>query len=445
MIALSLFSIGRFSTLTNYSNAVSHSNKVIRTMYRAEVFFKDIDRWERGHILSHDTSYVRSINGAADSLLQMLDTLDVLLSDNAVQSRNMIDLKENVQQRIKFLHESISYLDTSSSKEASTFYFEGRKYSINVNRQLRVMHSTETKLLKDRQDKQLLYQRLTTSTIKTLLAIFCLVTLFLFALLMKLMRAGMLYQERLQAKIIDLERSHGELQDIAYSISHDLQEPLRKIQVFSNMLIVRKNNSADEDGSRDTLVRIHGSADRMQSLIADLESLTDLTRINEERISLNLNVMLEHVVGDISDTIRAKEAVVRVEQLPTLKCYGSQLKILFKALLDNALKFVKEETKPEIYVSYKVVSGAEIADSNRQTLNQQFHCISIADNGIGFDNKYISNIFKIFRRLHTADSTYEGKGIGLAICQRIMANHEGYIVGIGVPDKGATFKLYFPV
>ncbi|WP_345077979.1 sensor histidine kinase [Nemorincola caseinilytica] len=445
MIALSLFSIGRFTTLTNHSNAVSHSNKVIRTLYRAEVYFKDVDRWERGYILANDTGYIRAINGASDSLVQMLDSLDALLSDNAVQSRNMIDLRETIGSRIRSLHENFSYIDTSHAKEASPYYFEGRKLTVNANRLFRVMHATEIRLLKERQDKQVFYQKLTTSTIKTLLAIFCMITLFLFLLLMRLMRAGILYQERLQAKIIDLERSHSELQDIAYSISHDLQEPLRKIQVFSNMLIVRKSNSAEDDGTKDTLTRIYGSANRMRSLIADLESLTNLTRIDEQKASVNLNTIIEQVVSDMNDTIKENNAVVRVEDLPTITCYGSQMTILFRALMDNALKFVKEDTKPEIYVSYRIVPESELADGGRPMPNQQFHCISIADNGIGFDNRHISDIFRMFRRLHTEGSRYEGKGVGLAICQRIMANHEGYIRGEGVPDKGATFKLYFPV
>lgn len=444
MIGLSLFSLGRFATFTNYADDVMHSNDVIRALFRTEVFFKDIDRWERGYILSNDTGYVRAIYNTTDSLLQMMDSLEHLLVENPVQARNMIDLRENIMHRISYSHDDIIYIDTSHSREASQYYYEGRKYTISTNRLLRSMHRIEAARLKEKQEKQQFYRQLATNTIKTLLVIFCTVTLILFALLIKLMRAGMLYQEKLHAKIIDLKRSHSELQDIAYSISHDLQEPLRKIQVFSSMLIVRKSNADDPDDSRSTLERIHGSANRMQSLIADLESLTNLTRIDEHKVPINLSLLVEHVVNDIKETIKETGGVVRVEQLPVLRVYESQMNILFRALLDNALKFVRDDVKPEIYISYRLAAGQEILGVNRAMPNQQFHCICIADNGIGFDNKYISNIFKIFRRLHTAGSRYEGKGIGLAICQRIMTNHEGYIIGEGVPDQGATFKLFFP-
>ncbi len=444
MIALSLFSIGRFTTFTDYLNDVSHSNDVIRALYKTEVYFKDIDRWERGYMVAADTGYVRVINNTTDSLLQMLDSVEHLVSDNPVHARNMLDLRDEIQHRVLSSKDNLHYTDTVKNKQASPYYFEGRKHTIQVNRLLRVMHALENDLLVERMNKQVFYQQQTSSTIKTLLLIFCLVTLILFALLVKLMRSGMLYQETLQAKIIDLKRSHSELQDIAYLISHDLQEPLRKIQVFSNMLLVKKSNAGMDEDSRATLERIHGSANRMQSLIADLERLTNLTRTDEQKKSTDLNVLMDKLMTEMGLALKEKEAVVRVEQLPVIKVYESQVNALFRALVDNALKFAMEDRKPEIYISYKLTGAPELTEDTRSIPNQQFHCISISDNGIGFDNIYISNIFKIFKRLHAGQSRYGGKGIGLAICQRIMANHEGYIVGEGTQDKGATFKLYFP-
>ncbi len=445
MIALSLFSIGRFTTFTSYSDEVTRINGTITTLFRTEVLFKDIDRWERGYILMGDTVSLNNINATKDSLFHALDSLEFQLKDNPVQARNMIDLRDVIGQRMRCLDNNIAFVASTRSNDASDHYMAGRRHTMAANRQFINMHIIENKVLADLIEKQKFYQKLTTSTLKSLLVIFCLVTLLLFALLIKLMRSGMLYQETLKGKIIDLKRSHDELQEIAYSISHDLQEPLRKIQVFSNMLVVRKANSPEDDGSRDTLQRIHGFANRMQSLIYDLESLTNLTRIDEQKATVNLNNLTEQVVEGMRELIQSRQAVVRIEQLPEIKCYESQLQILFKALLDNALKFVKADTQPEIYIGYRISKGEELAELTQRLPNQQFHCISVSDNGIGFDNKYISNIFKIFRRLHNEESQYSGKGIGLAICQRIMTNHEGYILGEGKPDHGATFKLYFPI
>ena len=121
------------------------------------------------------------------------------------------------------------------------------------------------------------------------------------------------------------------------------------------------------------------------------------------------------------------------------------MKILFTALLDNSLKFTREGVKPVIGLSCEIITGHELSEINPNLLHKKFYRITVSDNGIGFDNKFMDKIFQVFQRLHPQQSEYDGKGIGLAICQRIMANHEGYILGHGAPDMGAKFKLFFPV
>jgi signal transduction histidine kinase len=443
MVSLSLFSIERFVTFTDYSDEVLRSNHVIRMLYKTEVFLKDMDRWERGFILTNDTTYLKVVHNVIDSIYPALDGLEHMVGSNPAQTKNILFLRKNIVARINLSIKNINYVDSTNSNDASPYYFEGRKYMLASIKIMNDMHVLENNLLSQRFKKQQFYEQLTTNTLKSLLFIFCIITLVLFVLLMKLIRSGMLYQEELQGKVIDLKRSHGELQDIAYSISHDLQEPLRKIQIFSNMLLFRKSGGNDDD-SKNTLQRINSSASRMQSLITDLVSLTNLTNMDENKSPVDLNRIVEHTIIDINSKIKEKGAIVDAEKLPIIFGYETQLKILVKALLDNALKFSKQDVKPEIKISYRVVTGSALAEMNPSLQKQQFYCVSISDNGIGFDNKYITNIFRIFRRLHTEQSEYEGKGVGLAICQRIMANHEGYILGEGVPAEGAVFRLYFP-
>ena len=109
------------------------------------------------------------------------------------------------------------------------------------------------------------------------------------------------------------------------------------------------------------------------------------------------------------------------------------------------MKFTRSGVKPVVHISFEIINGHELSGINPNLLDKKFYCITSSDNGIGFDNQFITKIFQIFQRLHTEQSAYEGKGIGLAICQRIMANHEGYIIGHGVPQMGAKFKLFFPL
>jgi signal transduction histidine kinase len=444
MVTLSFFSIERYTTFTEYSADVVHSNLVIRMLYKTEVYLKDIDRWERGYILTNDTSYLRTVKSAIDSLEPSLDILGRLVIGNPLQTKNIIFLKKSIDSRIQFALKNLAYIDSAHSRSASPYYFEGRKFMIASNQTINAMHDVEDSLLSDRFKKQQFYEQLATNTLKTLLFIFCIVTLVLFMLLMKLIRSGMLYQEELQAKVIDLKRSHGDLQDIAYAISHDLQEPLRKIQVFSNMLMIRKN-SGNEETNQNTLQRINTSAGKMQVLISNLVSLTNLAETNESKKICDLNKIVDEVITEMSEEIYNKKAYVNFERMPEITGYEQQLKILFKSMLDNSLKFSRQGTIPKIYFTYNVVTGSKLKDINAAQQKQKFRCISVIDNGIGFDNKHLSNIFKIFRRLHAEQSQYEGKGIGLAICQRVMANHEGYIIGEGIPNEGAVFELYFPM
>lgn len=314
---------------------------------------------------------------------------------------------------------------------------------MECSRRLSDMRIVENKLLFERFNSERFYQKLTNETLKYLLIIFCLITLILFGVMIKELRSRMLFQEELQAKVIDLKRSHSELQEIAYVASHDLQEPLRKIHVFSNMLLLRKADSMDKD-YKETLSRINNFADRMQILITDLMSLTNLANTDEHKTPVDLNRIMQTIMIEMNEKIKEKEAAIEFQSLPIIDGYDSQLKILFSALLDNSLKFTREGVKPVITISAEIMNGYELSDVNPNLLHKEFYRITCSDNGIGFDNKFINKIFRIFQRLHTPDSEYEGKGIGLAICQRIMANHEGYLTAYGAPNMGAQFKLFFP-
>ena len=210
------------------------------------------------------------------------------------------------------------------------------------------------------------------------------------------------------------------------------------------MLISQKTGNIDNE-SKDKLERISVSAERMQSLINDLSNLTSLTAIDEAKKVADTGRILQYLLLDNDEKIRNKEALIEVKQLPVITGFENQLKILLNALLDNALKFSKPGVKPVIRISSDIVTGKELSEINPNLKHKKFNRITIADNGIGFDKQFVGKMFQIFQRLHQPEAGYEGKGIGLAICQRIMANHEGYILAEGVPMEGATFKLFFPV
>ncbi len=444
MAALSMFSVERLNTYIRYSDSMDHSGFVIERIYDLEKAIRDIDRTERGYMLTEDTLYLRGMKKALDTIPVDIAALRELCVDNIEMIKDIDSFSYSYSGRVKALKENIAYVDTSRSTNLSQRYYDSRALMITCSKLLRTMHEAEISLKQQRFLEEQRYEKLTRNSIVWLLFVFCVVTLFLFTLLIKELRGRMQYQEELQAKVQDLKRSHSELQEIAYVASHDLQEPLRKIQIFSDLLIYKRIEEEDSE-LNNNLHRIHKSAGRMQSLIGDLLSLTSLTKIDENKKEVNLNQMMHYILLDLEFKIESKNALITTSKLPVISGYENQLKILFTALIDNSLKFCKGDVRCEIKITYSITNGRELLELNSKLKNKKFYKIVISDNGIGFDKQFIFKMFQVFQRLHHDESGYEGKGIGLAICQRIITNHDGYILADGGPGTGAEFMLYFPV
>jgi light-regulated signal transduction histidine kinase (bacteriophytochrome) len=172
-------------------------------------------------------------------------------------------------------------------------------------------------------------------------------------------------------------------------------------------------------------------------------NFTNLLNRNDKLKDTDLNLVLENCFKQMGNVIAEKRPILKYDQLPVISGYSDQLTILFRSLLDNALKFSKPGERPFIYIRYRKVEGAEELSQNKKE-KVFYHQVVIQDNGIGFDNEFASKIFMIFQRLHNQGSPYHGKGIGLAICQRVMSNHNGIITAKGEPGKGASILMYFP-
>ncbi len=244
-------------------------------------------------------------------------------------------------------------------------------------------------------------------------------------------------QERLERYMRQLEVSNRELQDFAYVASHDLQEPLRKIETFGDRLKTKYSDDLPEDG-RKYVERMQSATSRMRLLINDLLSYSRVTTNAKPFCRIDLNECLEGVVGDLQIRIEETGAEVHFENLPVIEADRTQMRQLLQNLVSNALKFQKPGVKPVVTVSAEIVS-----DAISGTVSE--NCILwVADNGIGFDNKYKHQIFTIFQRLH-GRGEYEGTGIGLATVRKIVERHNGLIDADGVEGEGATFIVTLPV
>ena len=233
----------------------------------------------------------------------------------------------------------------------------------------------------------------------------------------------------LQAYNEKLENSNRELQDFAYVASHDLQEPLRKIEAFGDRLS-RKYADDLPDQGRMYIERMQDAASRMRTLINDLLSYSRVTTKGKEFKQTDMNEVMRGVLSDLSIRIEDQNATVEVGELPTLMSDATQMRQLLQNLLSNALKFKRPEVDPVISVTAK---------QDDETI-----VLKVADNGIGFDNRFKDQIFTIFQRLHGRQE-YEGTGVGLATTRKIVERHRGTIDADGRPGEGATFTITIPV
>ncbi len=237
----------------------------------------------------------------------------------------------------------------------------------------------------------------------------------------------------LQKQAKELARSNAELEQYAYEASHDLQEPLRKIQAFGDRLIVKCADSLSEDG-RDYLARMQNAASRMQTLIHDLLALSRVATHPRPFGAVDLHAVAFDVVSDLESRIEQLGGRVEIGALPAVMADRLQMSQLLQNLIGNALKFHKQGHRPVVEVH---------AESAAEEHSTPMCRLIVQDNGIGFDAKYQDRIFQVFQRLHGRNE-YEGSGIGLAICRKIAERHGGSIRAESAPGAGAKFIVTLP-
>jgi PAS domain S-box-containing protein len=238
-----------------------------------------------------------------------------------------------------------------------------------------------------------------------------------------------------------LERSNHELTAFNYISSHDLKEPVRKIKIFSNIVLTEAQTLTQHQ--KDAVSRITTAADHMERLI---EALIVFSRTNtgERKFEqVSLSDIVTEVQHRMKDRMEELDATVTTGPLPHIHAIHFQIQQLFENIISNALKYSKQHVPPQIRIEASVVPGSSIPEPGASE-GQHYYKITVADNGIGFEQQYATKIFEVFQRLHGKD-TYSGTGIGLAICKKIVQNHDGFITAYSSPGQGATFEIFLPV
>jgi signal transduction histidine kinase len=240
---------------------------------------------------------------------------------------------------------------------------------------------------------------------------------------------------QLLQNINSLESANKDLEQFAFMASHDLQEPLRKILMFSDRLFQKYQNVLQDDVR--LINRIQSSAERMQALIIDILAFSRISIDAGNFVKSDINEILREILVDIDEDINSKKAQITIEKIPSLYVNPRLVRMLFHNLISNALKYCKKDTYPEIKI---LAENSPVINSR----DKKFCRIIVEDNGIGFDQKYAEDIFGMFKRLHH-DSEFTGTGIGLALCKKIVEQHNGYISAQSEVNSGSKFIVTLPL
>ncbi len=238
----------------------------------------------------------------------------------------------------------------------------------------------------------------------------------------------------------ELARSNVNLEEFAYAASHDLKEPVRKVHIFTNRLKSSMGDRMTEE-EKAYFERVERSSVRMTSLIDDLLSYSQVSIRLRSFEDVDLNQIIDLVLGDLDFEVEEKGAIVSVDNLFIIQGHHRQLQQAFQNLIGNALKYSKPGVPPVIKISCNIVMGKDAGMAMSSDAQQkEFYQISVSDNGVGFEQQDAERIFNVFTRLY-GNAEYKGTGVGLSIARKVIQNHKGYIIAQSQPGEGATFKV----
>ena len=439
LVIMSLKFQQRINNLVNSSKDVEKSNGIIMELNRLENYLKDAETGQRGFLLSEDTSFLQPYYSFKGRIGPSSARLQQLAEDNLPMQNKIVKLRGFISRRMEMMQQNLMVYRGENELFQENLK-KGKMLMDSCRQLINEIQIMETAVLDKGQSLENFYSAKTPENFKLIFLVSIITLVISFALILREIYQRNQYQKELQAKIIQLNRAYDELQQVTFVTSHDFQEPLRKIRIFSNRLMVSHQDRLNTEGQL-IVERINVAAGRIHELIEELSNFMNLTQSNEQLSRIDMSQLITDLTHEMKEKMLLKKAHVDIDLPVTLEGYRTQLFMLFRALFDNSLKYAKAEVPLLISVSGKICND----NIEKNFSSVQYYRITVKDNGVGFEQEFSKKIFHLFRRLHSNDNGPEGKGVGLALVERIMVNHQGYVIAESTPGEGASFHLHFPV
>jgi signal transduction histidine kinase len=445
------------NTLSETQDSLLNASDVLNELNRLHVLILSAESGQRGYLLTENEDYLAPYTDALSELSMQLKSVANIHSEVPKQKEKIIVLLSLTQQKLDELTTTVGLALSDKERNALRMVLSGKGLELyrKIRQTFEEIGSTEIRY------RQLLFAQLATAKRDAQ------VNFIISAITSSLLLIGMVFLARLNIRVEqqhrkelehqnqilqskveertselklysqELKLSNRELEDFAFVASHDLQEPLRKIRAFGNRLQTIYASMLDEKGA-DYINRMSSAAERMSDLISDLLEFSRVSTRGKDFIPMDLNQTINTILDDLEIAIIESSATIDCGELPLIEADPSQMYQLFLNLISNAVKFKKPDESSVISIQYELQQNA-----NDTKIGEDWHIITITDNGIGFDMEYADKIFSPFQRLHSRDE-YRGTGIGLAVCRRIVERHYGVITASSEPEKGAVFTIKLP-
>ncbi len=495
LLSLSIFSYLRINKLIQAAELVNHTQRVKIVLEKSFADLLQAETSQRGYLHAKDTSFLTQLATSLRNLELNLSQVDSLTRSNPAQQQNVALLKNAVNKRLIYLNNVL--IDGSRDTLPTGRWLSGKMLMDDVRMQINKMQREQEIIMK--RDTAVLNKEAYFTPLFTFILITCslgFLVIAYFRILSELKKSDRL-KSNLEKNQAELERTNKdlvqkneetlaaiskvkesekslklqtrqleennktllrlnkELELFNYISSHDLQEPLRKIQIFASRIQANENEKLSARG-QDDLHRMQEAAFRMQSLIEDLLAYSRTTTTEKIFVNTNLAELVEEVKSGFSEEMQARNARIEATEMCEANVIPFQFRQLLQNLISNALKFSNPEKPVHIQIKSSITNYEKLKNENTGLFNAKLglpvngngkddeYChISVCDNGIGFDPQYKDRIFEIFQRLHTK-TAYQGTGIGLAIVKKIVENHNGVIQASSQPGQGTCFNIYIP-